>query len=304
MGIKHRIITGSLIIGLFIQVSLWSQELEPRSLTNVPVGMNFAVAGYAWTQGNILLDPALSIEDMNATVHGFVAAYVRSINVFGKSGKVDVTLPFATGDWSGYLNQQFEQRSRTGFGDPRIRFSVNLLGAPALNMEEHKDYRQKTIIGINMQVYLPLGQYFPDRLINLGSNRFVFRPQVGISQRIDKWFLEGYASLWLFTRNGDFWGGNELKQNPIIATKVHLIRSLPKGMWFAFNAGYANGGTAFMNGAERESHISTFRLGGTFSLPLGIHHSLTLFGFTTVRLDQGSDYDLFSLAYQYRWGGK
>jgi len=301
---KFRIQIGSLVIGLLIPVSLLSQELEPRSLTNVPVGMNFGLAGYAWTQGNIVLDPALSIEDLNATVHGFVAAYARSINVWGKSGKIDVVLPYAAGDWSGLVNQQQEYAKRDGFGDPRIRFSVNLVGAPALKLEEYGDYRQKTIVGINMQVYLPLGQYFPDRLINLGSNRFIFRPQIGISQGIDKWFIEGYASLWLFTRNGDFWGGNELKQNPIITGKIHVIRSLSKGIWVAVDAGYANGGTAFANGVERESHISTFRFGGTFAIPLGMYHSLKLFGFTTMRMDKGSDYELLSLAYQFRWGGK
>ena len=301
---KLRIFISGLVLGLLFPVYIKSQELEPRSLSNVPVGMNFGVAGYAWTQGNIFLDPALSIEDLNATVHGIVAAYARSINVFGKSGKIDVVLPFAAGDWSGLLNQQFEQTARTGFGDPGIRFSVNLVGAPALSMEEYKDYRQKTIVGLNMQVILPVGQYFPDRLINLGSNRFTFRPQVGISHRVNQWYFEAYTGLWLFTVNKEFWNGNELKQNPLITEKVHIIRSSPKGIWLAVNAGYANGGRAFVNGVERESHISTFRLGGTFALPLGLHHTLKLFGFTTFRQDKGSNYELFSLVYQYRWGGK
>ena len=284
--------------------SMQAQELEPRSLTNIPVGMNFGVIGYAWSQGNILLDPALSIEDLNANVHGLAAGYLRSINVFGKSGKIDVVLPFATGNWTGSQNQEYRQTSRTGFGDPRIRFSVNLLGAPAINREGFQAYRQKTILGVNVQVYLPLGQYFPDRLINLSSNRFTIKPQIGVSHRYEKWFLEAYASMWFFTINKDFYGGNELKQNTIYTLKIHVIRSLPKGIWLAANAGYANGGIANVNGAERESHISTFRLGGTVSVPLGLHHSIKLFGFATIRMDKGSDFSLLSLAYQFRWGGK
>jgi hypothetical protein len=296
-------IAGILIWVLLPNISQ-AQELEPRSLTNVPVGMNFALAGYALTQGNILLDPALSIEDLNATVHGFVAAYARSINVFGKSGKIDAVIPYATGDWSGVQNQEQKYTSRHGLGDPRIRFSVNLVGSPALNMEEYESYQQKTIVGFNMQVILPVGQYFPDRLINLGSNRFTFRPQLGVSHRINKLYIEAYTSVWLFTSNSDFYGGNELKQNPLVTGKIHLILSLPKRMWIAADGGYANGGIAYVNGEERESHISTFRVGGTFAMPLGIHHSIKLFGYTTIRLDKGSDYKLLTLAYQYRWGGK
>ena len=169
--------------------SMQAQELEPRSLTNIPVGMNSGVMGYVWSQGNILVDPALSIEDLNANVHGLVAGYLRSINVFGKSGKIDVVLPFATGNWSGSQNQEYRQTSRTGIGDPRIRFSVNLLGAPALNKEGFQIYQQKTIFGVNVMVSMPLGQYLPDRLINLGSNRFTIRPQVGVSHSYEKWFF-------------------------------------------------------------------------------------------------------------------
>ena len=106
------------------------------------------------------------------------------------------------------------------------------------------------------------------------------------------------------TRNSDFWGGTEMKHNPILTGTGHVIRTLNKGVWIAANAGYANGGIAFVNNIERDSHISTFRLGGTLAIPIGIHHTIKLFGFTTLRMDQGSDYELFSLAYQYRWGGK
>ncbi|HEC43668.1 MAG TPA: transporter [Bacteroides sp.] len=304
MRIYLYLLLALLLTGLLFPDKIRAQELEPRSLTNVPVGMNFVMAGYTWTQGNILLDPALSIEDLNATVHGIVAVYARSINVFGKSGKIDAVLPYAFGNWSGVQNQEQKYTSRHGLGDPRIRFSVNLYGSPALNMEEYKSYRQRTIVGFNMQVYLPVGQYFPDRLINLGSNRFTFKPQLGISHRFDKWYLEAYTNIWLFTINKEFYGGGEMKQKPVITGKVHVIRSLSKGMWIAANAGYADGGTASVNGVERESHISTFRVGGTFAIPIGLHHSLKLFGFTTSRQDKGSDYELLSLAYQFRWGGK
>ena len=283
---------------------MYGQELEPRLLTNIPAGMNFGVVGYAFSQGNILLDPAISIEDLNANMHGMVVAYVRSVNVFGLSGKIDAVLPFATGNWSGTHQQEYKTTSRTGFGDPRIRFSVNFLGAPSLTAGEFKSYQQKTIVGMSVQVYLPVGQYFPDRLINLGSNRYTVRPQIGISHNLDKWDLEAYVSAWFFTKNMDFWGGNEFRQNPVYALKIHVIRSLPNRIWVAVNTGYGTGGIAFVNDAKRESHISTFRFGGTLSIPIGIHHSIQLFGFTTLRMDKGSDYDLLSLVYQVRWGGK
>jgi hypothetical protein len=293
-----------LILFILVSVSVHGQELEPRSLTNVPVGTNFGVAGYGWTQGNILLDPAVSIEDLNAQMHAFFAAYVRAISIFGLSGKIDAILPFATGDWSGTYKTQYTTTSRTGFGDPRIRLSVNFLGARVLTTNEFRSYQQKTILGMSVQLYIPLGQYFPDRLINLGSNRFTIRPQIGISQKLDNWLLEAYASVWFFTVNRDFWGGNEMTQNLLYAIKIHIIRSLPKRMWVAADAGYGAGGKAYVNGDERESNISTIRAGGTLAIPIGIQHTFKISGFTTFRMDKGPDYDLLSLTYQLRWGGK
>ncbi|MBK7519074.1 MAG: transporter [Gammaproteobacteria bacterium] len=39
-----------------------------------------------------------------------------------------------------------------------------------------------TSAGIALDVQLPLGRYDEDKLINLGQNRYVFRPQLGVLQ--------------------------------------------------------------------------------------------------------------------------
>ena len=202
---------------------LFGQELEPRSLANVPVRMNYIVFGYGYSSGNILLDPVLSIEDLNARVHGVFAAYVRAIDVFGLSGKIDVTLPFAGGDYHALFEGQEESLSLTGFGDPRVRLSVNFLGAPALRADEFENFRQKTIVGASLQVFVPIGQYDSSEILNLGSNRWTFRSQVGLSHAVGEWFLEAYTGFCFFTRNPDFNGGNELIQRPLYVLRFHAI---------------------------------------------------------------------------------
>ena len=122
------------ILGIFLLICFNfsnAQELEPRSLTNVPVGLNFIVAGYGYGFGNTLLDPALPLEDLKSDVHTFFAAYVRAINFFGMSGKLDVIIPWAAGNWDGMYEGEQRDVKRDGFGDPRIRLSFNFLGAPA-----------------------------------------------------------------------------------------------------------------------------------------------------------------------------
>jgi len=299
---KKFFILGIVFIGSFIlPLYALSQELEPRSLTNVPVGMNFVLLGYGYAQGNILLDPAVPIENLDAKLHTLVAAYVRSISIFGLAGKVDVVVPWASGDWEGYYTGIDTSRSVNGFGDARIRLSVNFLGSPALKKGDFASYEPSGISGISLQLIAPTGQYDPDRLINLGSNRWVFRPQWGFSQYLKNWILEAYISAWFFTKNTNFYGGNELKQNPLGAIKLHFIRSFYKNWWVALDAGYGLGGRTYINNDERDSRISTIRLGLTFAIPFGKHHTIRLNGLSGIRLEQGSDFDAIGISYQYRW---
>lgn len=279
----------------------FSQELEPRGLTNIPVGTNFAMLGYAYAFGNILFDPALPLEDVNAKTHALVGAYVRSFNFFGMGAHANVILPYAAGNWSGIYQGIDSATARTGMGDARFGFSFNFIGSPALEKAAYKDYEQKTIAGFSMQVVAPTGLYFEDRLINLGSNRWAFRPQLGVSHKISSWYIEYAVNVWLYTANYDFVGGNKLEQNPIGTIKLHGIKSFKKGIWAALGAAYAYGGRVFVNGEKRNTIISAMRLGVIVAIPLHPQHSLKLTALTAMRFKEGADFDSFGLAYQFLW---
>jgi hypothetical protein len=295
-----------LLFLIFLQSTdcVFGQELEPRSLTNVPVGTNFALLGYGYGRGDILMDPAIPIEGLNARINTFVGAYVRSFSLLGLSSKLDVVVPFGFGDWTGRLSGVDTATSRTGFGDVRVRLSMNMLGAPALNGSQFVDYEQKTIVGLNLQLILPVGQYNPDKLINLGSHRLTYRPQVGVSHKTGKWILEAYGSIWIFSDNGNFFGGNRLAQDALIALKLHAIRSLPRGMWVAGGIGYGIGGRTELNGEPRDTRISALRLGLAYVCPINRHHALKLTVDSGIRFERGPDFDAIGIVYQYVWGGK
>lgn len=279
----------------------YSQILEPRQLTNIPVDMNFALLGYGYAAGNILLDSSLPIEDLNATLHTFFGAYLRTINFFGMSGKIDVVVPYGHGYWEGLLEGQDTSTARSGLGDPRIRLSFNFIGAPALEIRQFKNYKQETVAGASLQLYAPLGQYDPTKLLNLGSNRWTIRPQIGISQTINNWILETYLSAWFYTANNNFFGGNTLTQDPIYTIKMHCIYYFENNMWFAFDFGYAIGGVAYLNSEVRDTRISTIRLGADWAYPIDRQQTIKVSFIAGIRLERGSDFDGLSLSYQFRW---
>ncbi len=257
--------------------------------------------GYGFASGNILFDPAMPLEDVNANTHAIVGAYVRSFSFFGMGAKANMILPFAAGDWEGVYQGNDTTTARTGMGDMRIGFSFNFAGSPALDKDGFKDFEQKTIAGFSMQVVAPTGQYFDDRLINLGSNRWAFRPQLGASHKINSWYIEYAINTWLYATNDAFWSGNKLKQKPIGTFKVNVIKSFSKGIWAALGARYAFGGRSIVNDEERDANISVLRLGAIVVVPVHPQHSLKLTVLTARRFEEGADFDSIGLAYQFMW---
>ena len=298
-----RVCWGVLALVLLAPAQAAAQDLEPRALTNVPVGWNFAALGYRYATGNVLLDPAVPIEDLNSRVHTVLGGYVRALSLFGLSSKLNVLVPFASGSWEGQLEGQDTSRAVTGFGDPRVALSLNFVGAPALRARDFGSFRQTTIVGANLRVTVPLGQYDPSKLINLGSNRWTFRLQVGASHAVGPWILEAYAAGWFFTTNSDFFGGSKLVQHPLATFQLHFIRSLGRRFWIALDGGYGIGGRSAIDDIEMETLISTFRFGLTGAAQLAPQHTVRLVLVSGKRVQRGPDYDAIVLTYQYRWGG-
>jgi hypothetical protein len=160
-----------IIMPVLVVTNVKAQDAEPRSYTNTPVGLNFLLAGYLYSEGKIAFDPSSSVTDAQFHSHTGVLAYVRSLDVGGKSAKFDVILPYSSFSAHGLVDGQPRERDISGLGDPRFRFSVNLFGAPALSVKEFANYQQDLIIGISLQVSAPLGQYDNSKLLNLGNNR-------------------------------------------------------------------------------------------------------------------------------------
>ena len=285
--------------------TLYGQELEPRTLTNLPRGLNFFAAGYAYASGNTLLDPSLPLDDFNGSINTIVLAYARSIDFMGKSGKIDAVLPIAGGDYTGVFEGEEFTDSYTGLGDLRVRAAINITGAPSLDREEFKAYTQTLVSGLAIQLIIPTGNYKKEQLPNLGSNRFVLRLNYGVSYTINQWVLEGRAGVWFFNENPAFLGDNTLRQNPLWVLKGNLIRSLKKeGMWMAFSVGYGYGAQSFINGISRDALVSQLRLALNFTLPLNSNHILNFTVGSGIRFKQGSDFDVFGMSYRFRWADK
>ena len=162
------------------------------------------------------------------------SATCAPLGVGGLAAKLDVQTPLLVGTVRGDRRRSASHAVSVGLADPRVRFMVNFIGAPALAGPDFATYRQGTVVGAGIQMVLPLGQYDPARLVNLGSNRWSFRPELGVSRRQGRFFLELAGGAWLFTRNGDYYGATTLDQEPLYFAKANVIYNFKRrGLWLS-----------------------------------------------------------------------
>ena len=190
---------------------LGAQEMQPRAYIPTPVGLNFFGIAYSNNAGGLLFDPSLPVEDGHVNADIVTLSFGQTLGVLGRTAQVLAVLPYAVADLNGRLGAGVEQYLyRSGLGDSVFRYAMNIHGAPAMHLKEYAGYRQKTIVGASVTVSVPTGQYDPNKLINIGANRWEFKPELGVSQALGKWTLEGALGVWLYTANNQFYGGAEI----------------------------------------------------------------------------------------------
>ena len=280
-----------------------AQDIEPRAYSNAPVGVNFLIAGYVYTEGGVSFDGSLPLTNPELSTSNALLAYARVLDFWGKSAKFDVIAPFSWLSGSADYDGQPLQRNVSGFNDPAFRLSVNLYGAPALGLKEFGSYQQDLIVGVSLRVTAPMGQYDDTRIVNLGTNRWSFKPQVGVSKALGRWTLEGTAAVTLFTDNNDFYGGNDRSQDPLYSLGAHAIYSFRSGIWGSLDGTYFAGGRTTLNGTLNSDLQQNWRVGATLAFPVNAYNSVKVYASSGVSARTGNNYDAAGIAWQYRWGG-
>ncbi|MFP4894885.1 transporter [Paraburkholderia sp. EG304] len=278
-----------------------AQELEPRAYSPAPVGTNFIGLTYSRLSGQVLTDPSLPVSNIHADINAVSLGYVRVFDLAGYTAQLGVLAPFVSGNVSGDVLDSPTQVHRAGLGDVRFRLAVDLLGGRALTPEEFARRVPGTIVGVSLTVVAPTGQYEPAHLVNVGTNRWAFKPEFGISQPLGNWFLEATAGVWLFTDNDSFLGNKRRSQAPLATLQLHAGYTFRPGLWLAFDAGFYAGGKSTVNGVGNDDRQNNSRYGITLAIPVTRGWSAKLAVSNGLLVRAGGNYKAISLALQYRW---
>ena len=278
-----------------------AQQLEPRAYTPAPIGLNFLGLAALYTSGGVVTDPALPIKNIEAEVYSAAPYYGHTFGLFGRLANVTVSIPFAEATVKGEIQEVGRSIDRSGLLDPTVRFAVNLLGGPALTPQEFRQHKPETSLGASVVVSAPFGQYDPAKLINLGTNRWACKPELGLSQPVGNWVFELYGGVWLFETNDNYYGGKVRSQDPLAAYQAHIGYDVSPGLWGAFDFTYYAGGETTIDGMPQHDRQDNTRVGLTVSVPITKGQTLKLAWSRGVSVRIGSNFDTFGAAWQLLW---
>lgn len=293
----------ALAIGVLGPTDAAAQEFEPRTYANTPVGLNFVAVGYGYATGAIFMDPVLPVEDVDSRIHLAFARYTRTLSLLGRPSKVKLFLPWSSGHWDGFLEGEYRTRDATGFGDARVIVETLFSGAEVRTANEMAGSTPGMVWGARLQLVAPTGDYDNTKLINLGSNRWGLIPEIGCAVPVGKWSFETAVGAWLFGDNDDFVEGRVLEQDPLLVVKLHAIRTIRAGFWWAVAAGYGYGGRTYVDGVARATIQRNWRVSAMVAYPVTPSQGFSLAIATGGNNGAGTDADAISVAYQVAWGG-
>jgi outer membrane putative beta-barrel porin/alpha-amylase len=280
-----------------------AQSLEPRLYVPLPTGRNIIVTSYSYSYGDVVVDGTLPLDDVIVSTNTGTVAFARAFGLFGRSAQVQAVVPFVKGTVEGQVAGQDTARHLNGFADPQLRLALNIAGGPARRREQLAGVRFGTIVGGSLVVTTPLGEYDPDRLINISAHRWSVKPEIAAIQPLGSgWILEGYAGVWLFGDNTEYNRTSTLSQDPLWTFQTHVIHLFGRRAWLALDGTFVSGGTTSVDGVTQNTFQSNSRFGATGAWVLGGGHAVKGSFSSGVFTRVGGEFDVFAVSYQYGWG--
>jgi hypothetical protein len=300
---ERCVLTGVLFGAFCIARPGSAQDLSPRAYVVTPIGSSAVTATYSNNRGSVSVDPSIPLEDFRVNFHTQALSYYYSFGTFSRSSNITVLVPYALGNFSATVADTEGSLYRSGLADSRVRFAVNLWGGPAIRAKEYLGWKERGLLGVSLTLLVPTGQYDPARLINTGSNRWGFKPELGLSRRwAQRWVLDSYVAGWFFTPNNYYFPGTSLRtQAPFFALEAHLSYYAKPRMWISADGNFWNGGRSTLNGVGGNDLQRNSRAGVTVALPMNRHQALKFSYSRGAYVTIGGDYRTISAAWQYSW---
>jgi hypothetical protein len=280
-----------------------AQFTDPRNYSNSPIGLNQLELNYAYVHANSVIDTSLIVTGASLNLNQGTIDYTRYFGCFHRLTWVEAAVPLA--GVGGSVSGTKIHASTTGAGDSSYSVAMLLKGGPAKSVEEFKDYKPNTTLGVSLSVTAPTGLYHSNKILNLGSDRWSFKPEIALSHPFgpeQKWEVDGYFNVYFYTDNTSYRGREVLGQDPLPGIEGHLSYTFNDRIWASLDTRYSFRGTTLLDGNDQNNAQRNFIIGDQLNLALNDRHALVFeYGKALVH-HNGPSISGLSVRYVYIWG--
>ena len=295
-------------VAALLFIVLWpaiasSQDLSPRAFWPAPKGTNVFAIAYQHSRGDVLTDPSLPVSGVDSRINAGQLTYQRTVSLFNRTSNIQFRLPYIASKTEGLVDGQYRQRELAGLGDAQMVLSVNLRGAPSMDLAGFQALRKnpRTIVGASIAIGVPTGAYDSDRLINAGANRWSSKATIGVIWPMrPTWMFEAYAGA-AFFGNNDAYLNRRQEQDPVKAVELHLVKLIRSDLWVSLDWTYYEGGQTTVDGDSRYDMQQNSRAGITFVQPFKRGHAVRASFSSGLNVASGGDFDSLTVSYLYAW---
>jgi hypothetical protein len=300
---KKRLVFSCLVLAvLHFPKQACAQFNDPRAYENAPVATNQLELGYGYVHANASLDTSLVVAGAKFDLNQGTFDYTRYFGLFHRLMWVEAGVPVAV--LSGSISGTNIQGSTTGTGDSNYSLAMLLKGGPALTVEQFQHYQPTTTVGLSLAITAPTGSYQPNRILNLGSDRWSFKPEFALSHpfgREQKWEFDAYANAYFYTDNVSYHGKEILRQQPLPGLEGHFSYSFNEKIWASLDTRYSFRGTTKVDGVSQDNAQQNFILGSEINISLNSRNSLVFEFAKALAHNNGPAVVGFSVRYDYTW---
>lgn len=281
----------------------FAQFTDPHTYDNTPTGTNQIELAYAFARSNSSIDTSLIVAGAKLDLNQGSIQYTRYFGLLHRTAWVEPGVPIA--GLNGSISGINISGSTVGTGDSSYTFAMLLKGGPALNVAQFENYNPTTTIGTSLTITAPTGLYNSDKVLNPGSDRWSFKPEIALSQPFgpeQKWQIDAYANTYFYTDNTSYHGVEILRQQPLVGLEGHISYSFTNNVWAAVDTRYSFRGETLVNEVNQNNSQQNFILGSEVNVALNARNSLVFeFGKALVH-QNGPAISGFSVKYDYSWG--
>ncbi|ASK97918.1 transporter [Xanthomonas campestris pv. merremiae] len=230
-----------------------------RDWENVPVDTTLLFVYYTYSRNEIAFDPSLPVDGAQIESQLGLLRYARTFAMGDRIAGVQLLAPY--GEVSGKIGGTPLRTSASGMGDVTGVFLVNVFGAPALTAQEFRTWEAGAYLTASLAVTGPTGSYDRDAILNLGKNRWSYKPQLAYGVPLAEGTLLAVNGNVQFYGDADNPGESALEQKPLYGLDMHMSTNVGSRMWLSIDANYAHGGRTGSGGIWKDNGQRTLKMG-------------------------------------------